>query len=120
MPDWWEAAVGGGGNGGGEGGGNGLTASKLAKEAAKVVVKELGSAASEEAKELGLAATHKAVELSQRRRQKRAEKHNATEAALRRAQEAGIDLDEIEGSGADGRITVADVRDAATEEAEEG
>ncbi len=71
-----------------------------------IVVKELGSAASEEAKELGLAATQKAVELSQRRRQKRAEKHNATEAALRQAQEAGIDLDEIDGSGADGRITV--------------
>jgi hypothetical protein len=107
------AGGGGGGNGGGgEGEGNGLTASKLAK----AVVKELGSAASEEAKELGLAATHKAVELSQRRRQKRAERHNATEAALRCAHEAGIELDEIEGSGADGRITVADVRDAAKED----
>ena len=63
-----------------------------------------------------MAATQKAVELSQRRRQKRAEKHNATEAALRQAHEAGIDLDEVEGSGADGRITVADVRDAAKDE----
>ena len=76
----------------------------------------MGSAASEEAKELGLAATQKAVELSQRRRQKRAEKHNATEAALRQAQDAGIDLDDVEGTGADGRITVSDVRDAAKDE----
>jgi pyruvate/2-oxoglutarate dehydrogenase complex dihydrolipoamide acyltransferase (E2) component len=35
---------------------------------------------------------------------------------LRCAHEAGIELDEIEGSGADGRITVADVRDAAKED----
>src|SRR5215216_4256192 len=70
------------GDGGGEGG-NGLTAGKLAKEAAKILARELGSAASDEAKELGLAATTKATELGERRRQRRAEKHNATEAALR-------------------------------------
>ena len=29
---------------------------------------------------------------------------------MRQAQEDGVDLDEIDGSGADGRITVADVR----------
>ena len=106
---------GGNGGGGGAGGGNGLTAGKLAKEAAKLVVKEIGSAASDEAKELGLAATHKAAELGDRRRQRRAEKHNATEAALRQAQEAGVDLDEIDGSGAEGRITVRDVQKAASE-----
>jgi hypothetical protein len=102
-----------GGGGGGQGG-NGLTAGKLAKEAAKLVVKELGSAASDEAKELGLAATHKAAELGERRRQRRAEKHNATEAALREAEEAGVDLDDIDGSGAEGRITVRDVQKAAS------
>jgi hypothetical protein len=113
------AGGGGGGGGNGEGGGgqggNGLTAGKLAKEAAKLVVKELGSAASDEAKELGLAATHKAAELGERRRQRRAEKHNATEAAMREAEEAGVDLDDIDGSGAEGRITVRDVQKAASE-----
>jgi hypothetical protein len=104
---------GGAGNGGGEGG-NGLTAGKLAKEAAKLVVKELGAAASDEAKELGLAATHKAAELGERRRQRRAEKHHATEAALRQAEEAGVDLDDVDGSGAEGRITVRDVQKAAS------
>jgi len=104
---------GGAGNGGGEGGGNGLTAGKLAKEMAKLVAKELGSAASDEAKDVGLAATHKVAELGERRRQRRAMKHNATEAALREAEEAGIDIDEVEGSGAEGRVTVRDVKESA-------
>jgi 2-oxoacid dehydrogenase-like protein with E3 subunit-binding domain len=98
---------------GGSGGGNGVTAGKLAKGAVKLVVKELGSAASDEAKDLGLAATHKAMELGERRRQRRAEKRNATEAALREAEAAGIDLDEVEGTGSEGRITVQDVRERA-------
>jgi hypothetical protein len=109
-------AVGGGGSGAGNGGGqggNGLTAGKLAKEAAKIIAKELGAAASDEAKELGLAATHKAAELGERRRERRATKHNATEAALREAESTGIDLDDLEGSGAEGRITVSDVKAAA-------
>jgi pyruvate/2-oxoglutarate dehydrogenase complex dihydrolipoamide acyltransferase (E2) component len=79
------------------------------------MVKELGSAASDEAKDLGLAATRKAKELGQRRRQRRAEKHNATEAALRAAAELGVDLDSIEGTGSEGRITVKDVREAQEE-----
>ncbi|HEX9968470.1 MAG TPA: E3 binding domain-containing protein [Solirubrobacterales bacterium] len=103
----------GGGNGGSEGGGDGLTAGRLAKEMAKLVAKELGSAASDEAKDVGLAATHKVAELGERRRQRRAMKHNATEAALREAEEAGIDIDEVEGSGAEGRVTVRDVRESA-------
>jgi hypothetical protein len=105
----------GGGNGGGEGqGGNGITAKILAKEAAKMVAKEIGSAATDEAKDLGLAATHKAMELGERRRQRRAMKHNATEAALRKAEEEGVDLEGLEGSGAEGRITVHDVESAAS------
>jgi hypothetical protein len=108
---------GGGGNGGGGGGqgGNGVTAKLLAKEAAKTVVREIGAAATDEAKDLGLAATHKAQELGERRRQRRAMKHNATEAALREAESAGVDLEEIEGSGAEGRITVRDVKSGAGE-----
>jgi e3 binding domain len=107
------AGAGGGGNGGGGGGGNGITAGKLAKEAAKLVARELGSAASDEAKDVGLAATHKVAELGERRRQRRAMKHNATAAALREAESAGVDLDEVEGSGAEGRITVRDVKESA-------
>jgi pyruvate/2-oxoglutarate dehydrogenase complex dihydrolipoamide acyltransferase (E2) component len=84
------------------------------KEAAKLVAKELGSAASDEAKDLGLAATRKVKELGDRRRQRRAEKHDATEAALRQAEELGVDLEEVEGTGAEGRITVRDVKQAAT------
>ena len=59
-----------------------------------------------------MAATRKVKELGERRRTKRAERHNATPAALRTAEDLGVDLDDIEGSGADGRITVADVRKA--------
>jgi pyruvate/2-oxoglutarate dehydrogenase complex dihydrolipoamide acyltransferase (E2) component len=67
-------------------------------------------------------ATEKVMELGERRRRKRAEKHNAseehnaTEAAIRQASELGVDLGELEGSGADGRITVKDVKQAAEEQ----
>jgi hypothetical protein len=104
-------ALTGGGAGGGQGG-DGITGPSLAKEAVKVIAKEIGSAATDEAKDLGLAATHKAAELGERRRQRRATKHNATEAALRAAEEAGIDLDDVKGTGADGRIVVRDIHQA--------
>lgn len=105
----------GGGNGGGNGGGDsGQGASGgLAKQIAKLVAKEIGAAATDEARELGLAATHKAMELGEKRRQRRAAKHNATEAALRKAAEHGVDIDNVEGSGAEGRVTVHDVEKAA-------
>jgi len=108
---------GGGGNGGngGEGnGGEGVSGGQLAKAIAKVVAKEIGAAATDEAKDLGLAATHKAMELGERRRQRRAAKHNATAAALRKAEEQGVDVDQVEGTGAEGRVTVHDVEKAAT------
>ena len=111
-------AGGGGGNGGGEGngggnGGEGASGAGIAKQIAKIVAKEIGAAASDEVKDLGLGAAHKAVELGERRRQKRAEKHNATAAALRKAEEAGVDIDDVEGTGAEGRVTVHDVEKAA-------
>lgn len=102
---------GGGGNGGN--GGEGGSGGGFAKQIAKLVAKEIGAAATDEAKELGLAATHKAMELGERRRQRRAEKHNATKAALRRAEEHGVDIDGVEGTGAEGRVTVHDVEKAA-------
>lgn len=106
---------GGGGNGGGGGGGNGGEGGSggFAKQIAKLVAKEIGAAATDEAKELGMAATHKAMELGERRRQRRAEKHNATAAALRKAEEHGVDIDDVEGTGAEGRVTVHDVEKAA-------
>jgi pyruvate/2-oxoglutarate dehydrogenase complex dihydrolipoamide acyltransferase (E2) component len=85
-----------------------------------MVAKEIGSTATEEAKDISMAATRKAtekvMELTERRRRKRAEKHNATEAAIKQASDLGIDLAEIEGSGAEGRITVRDVKQAAEEQ----
>ena len=87
----------------------------VAKLAAKYIVQELKQAAAEETKELGLAATRKAIELGERRKQHKAEEHHATAAALREAQEAGIDLDAIKGTGPDGRITIRDIRQAREE-----
>jgi hypothetical protein len=86
--------------------------SALAKEVAKIVAREIGHAASDEARDLGLAATRKVRELGERREQRRAEKYEATEAAVRLADELGIDLTELDGTGSDGRITVKDVREA--------
>jgi hypothetical protein len=99
---------------GGASGGSpaGPTAGALAKEAAKMVAREVRSAASDEARDLGVAATRKMRELSERRQQRRAERHEATEAAVRIADELGIDLTRLEGTGSDGRITVKDVRHA--------
>jgi pyruvate/2-oxoglutarate dehydrogenase complex dihydrolipoamide acyltransferase (E2) component len=80
------------------------------KVVAKTLAQEIGSAASDEMKDLGTAAARKARELGERRRERRAEKHNATAAAVKLAYEERLDLDEIEGTGAEGRITVRDVR----------
>ena len=84
----------------------------LAKEVAKLVAREVGHAASDEAKDLGLAATRKVRELGERREQRRAEKHHATPAATRLADELGIDLAYLKGTGSEGRITVNDIREA--------
>jgi e3 binding domain len=89
----------------GAGGGPGQTA--------KLLAKELGSEAIDEAKELGQAAAQKAKELAEKRRRKRAEKFDATETALQLADELGVDLDDVEGTGSEGRITVKDVKQAS-------
>jgi hypothetical protein len=60
---------------------------------AKVVAREIGHAP-RRARDLGLAATRKVRELGERREQRRAEKYKATEAAVRVADELGIDLTE--------------------------
>jgi hypothetical protein len=111
------AGSGGGGGNGGEGsdGGNGggSAGGGIAKQIAKIVAAEIKAAASDEVKDIGLGAAHKAMEIGEKRRQKRAQKHNATEAAMRKAADAGVDIDEIEGTGAEGRVTVHDVEKAA-------
>jgi hypothetical protein len=105
---------GGGGNGGGNGGGEGGgTGGGIAKQIAKIVATEIKAAAGDEVKDIGLGAAHKAKELGEKRRQRRAEKHHATAAALRKAEEVGVDIEEVEGSGAEGRVTVHDVEKAA-------
>jgi 2-oxoacid dehydrogenase-like protein with E3 subunit-binding domain len=88
------------------------TPGALAKETAKMVAREIGHAASDEARDLGLAATRKVRELGERREQRRAGKYHATEAAIRTADELGVDLARLEGTGSEGRITVKDVRGA--------
>ena len=75
-----------------------------AKEAAKLTVKELGVSAKEKVKEIG-----------DRRRHRKAEELDATDRAYEVAEELGVDLDEVEGSGVGGRITVRDVERAAGE-----
>jgi pyruvate/2-oxoglutarate dehydrogenase complex dihydrolipoamide acyltransferase (E2) component len=54
----------------------------------------------------------KANELREHRRHRKAEKLNATEAATRVADELDVDLHEVKGTGAEGRITISDVRAA--------
>jgi hypothetical protein len=88
------------------------TPAALAKEVAKMVAREIGHAASDEARDLGLAATRKVRELGERREHRRAQKHHATEAAIRIADELGIDLADVDGTGSEGRVTVKDVRQA--------
>jgi pyruvate/2-oxoglutarate dehydrogenase complex dihydrolipoamide acyltransferase (E2) component len=83
----------------------------MAKEVAKMVAREIGHAASDEARDLGLAATRKVRELGERREQRRADKYHATEPAIRLADELGVDLALVEGTGSDGRVTVKDVRE---------
>jgi pyruvate/2-oxoglutarate dehydrogenase complex dihydrolipoamide acyltransferase (E2) component len=90
----------------------GADTGSVAKVVVKTVAHEIGSAASDEMKEIGTAAARKAREIGERRRQRRAEKYNATPAALKAAEEAGLDIEEIEGTGSDARITVKDVREA--------
>lgn len=96
----------------GQGGNGGASATGVAKLAAKRVVQELKSAATEEAKELGLAAARKAKEVGERRKERKAEELNATEAALRTAEELDVDLEDVDGTGPEGRITIRDVRQA--------
>jgi hypothetical protein len=87
----------------------------MAKVVVKTVASEIKHAASDEARDLGLAAARKVRELGERREHRRAEKYSATDAALRLADEVGIDLADVEGTGSGGRITVKDVQQQVQE-----
>jgi e3 binding domain len=93
----------------------GASGGQVAKAAARTMAEDLKTAASQEAKQLSVAATRKVREMGERRRQRRS--GNATDKAAKLADELGVDLDSIEGTGADGRITVKDVRSAAGDQA---
>jgi hypothetical protein len=100
----------------GEEAGELVAAPKDAKDAAKKMAvsaaHEITSAVSDEAKELGQAATRKVKKLGERRRQHHAERHPATEAAQSMADQLGIDIGAIEGTGKNGRVKVEDVKRA--------
>jgi hypothetical protein len=105
---------------GGDGAAQGVDPATIAKYAASSTAKQLGVTAAEgarvTAKALGAAARRKGREIRENRRQEKAEEHDATEAAVRLAEELDVDLDEIEGTGAEARITVHDVRAATDDE----
>ena len=61
-------------------------------------------------------ASRKVKEMGERRRERKADEVNATPAAVELADELDVDLHLVDGTGADDRITVADVRKAAREE----
>lgn len=96
----------------GDGGDSGGSATDIAKLATKIVAQQIKAAAADEARELGLAATRKALEVGERRKQRKSEELNATEAAMREADELGVDVEDVEGTGPEGRVTIRDVRQA--------
>jgi pyruvate/2-oxoglutarate dehydrogenase complex dihydrolipoamide acyltransferase (E2) component len=111
------SAVGDVGEGAGEavgevGEGAGEAVGDLGETAGQAVEGGLLSLAKFEAKGVGLAAARKAKEIAERRKQRKAGELNATEAALRTADDLGVELKGIEGSGPGGRITIRDVRQA--------
>jgi len=55
------------------------------------------------------------AEQQQQQGEQQEEEPNATNAATQKAQEMGVDLSQIEGSGAGGRVTVRDVMGAANQ-----
>ena len=93
-----------------------VSAGDIAKLATKIAAQELRTAVTSEAKGLGVAASRKVKEIGERRRERKADEANATPAAVELADDLDVDLHLVDGTGADDRITVADVRKAAREE----
>lgn len=101
----------------GEGAGEAIDPAVIAKETVRATARQIGSTATEGAKHtakaLGAATQRKVRQAKERRRERRADEQNATKAAIGLAEELALDLAEVKGSGAEGRITVNDVRTAA-------
>jgi pyruvate/2-oxoglutarate dehydrogenase complex dihydrolipoamide acyltransferase (E2) component len=93
-----------------------VSAGDIAKLVTKLAAQELRSAAAKEAKGLGVAAVRKAKEVREHSRERKAERVNATPAAVAAAKEFDVKIEEVDGTGAEGRITVADVRKAGQEQ----
>ena len=98
----------GGQNGGGsvdelaEGAGDlGVSAGDIAKIATKLAAHGLRSAVTKEAEGLRVAASRKAKEVGDRRRERKAEDANATPAAVDAAEELDVDIEAVEGTGAE-------------------
>ena len=74
---------------------------------------ELEESLDQSAEDLGVTdAVNQALQEAQEAQEQEPE---ATEAAQQKAQELGVDVSEVEGTGSEGRITVKDVTDAANQ-----
>jgi hypothetical protein len=97
----------------GEGAGEAVDPAVIAKETVRPTARQIGATATEGAKQTTRALGAKVRQTKERRRERLADEHNATKAALGLAEELDVDLAEVKGSGAEGRVTVNDVRSAA-------
>lgn len=91
-----------------------LPGAARARTAAKSVA-DAGSSMAEGAAEVGGAAARRVKEIAPVGGDRDDRAPDATDAAKRTARELGIDLREVEATGANGRVTVGDVRSAAGE-----
>jgi pyruvate/2-oxoglutarate dehydrogenase complex dihydrolipoamide acyltransferase (E2) component len=86
---------------------------EAAKEAAQQTNQQMQQFAQETAQQAEDASQNGAAGQVQGQQEQKEEPPNATQAAENKAREMGVDLSQVEGSGAQGRITVRDVIGAA-------
>jgi pyruvate/2-oxoglutarate dehydrogenase complex dihydrolipoamide acyltransferase (E2) component len=86
---------------------------EAAKEAAQQTNQQMQQFAQETAQQAEDASQNGAAGQVQGQQEQKEEPPNATQAAENKAREMGVDLSQVEGSGAQGRITVRDVSGAA-------
>ena len=90
-------------------------AQEAAGGAAQQAQDTAGQAAQQGQQAAGQAAQQAGGGQQQGGQQQGGQQPNATQAAQQKAQQLGVDLSQVEGSGADGRITVRDVQQAANQ-----
>ena len=88
---------------------------EAAKEAAQQTNQQMQQFAQETAQQAEDASQNGAAGQVQGQQEQKEEPPNATQAAENKAREMGVDLSQVEGSGAQGRITVRDVIGAANQ-----